>query len=181
MSGVYDQLVEIFETEGEPRVMARLVLQVLREPRPEVISAGIQPDHWGAAFDAMLISVNAADAAEIADRQQRWPRMRGEIEELGCRVWQLANDENRWKIEGPSIDVEVDLHSGEIEGLDYGPNVNFDDLVRDIRRMIQSKERDLAEKTRRRELRKTHDWDNKLKGWVPKSGDGPLIASRTRR
>lgn len=175
MGGIYDRLVEIFEAEEEPQAMARLVLEALRERRPEVLEANIPLVHWEAAFDALLLSVDEADAAVVEERRQLWRGMRRELEELGCELWRLGDNEDRWRIEGPSVCVEVDLLDGEITGLDYGPNARFEDLVRDIGQMERSNERSRAEKARRDALREHHDWSRELKAWVPRNGNGPII------
>lgn len=175
MVGVCEELINILESEDEPRVAVRLMLETLRQPRPEVAAAGIKPADWEAALDALLASVDEADAADVEARRKPWSGVKRDLERLGCRVSPLNAGGDSWSIQGAGVDVEVDLSSGRIEGLGYGPKVRFEDLVSDVERMIGFRERELANKARRAALRNTHRWDSRLKGWVPKDGQGPII------
>jgi hypothetical protein len=129
----------------------------------------------------MLNAVNAADAAEhLAEaevRRSEWLAMRPKLEALGCRLWRCGDDEDCWRIEGPGFDIELDLATGRItdsDGDDRDPSWAFEELGETISSEIHHRRRKEADKARRREMQKSHDWVNG-RGWVPKSGSGPII------
>lgn len=182
MSHFYQRLADVFATEDEPKVAARRTIEVLLEPSPEVLEVGVEPQQWRAAIEALLASIDAADdverATEVAVWRQRWPATRRELDALGCRSWQLDSNGHRWRIEGPGVDADLDIGTGEILGLEgdlFGGKAPFDELVEAVDRRVRQKHRAEAEKARRRELRKTHNWDNHRKRWAPKSGAGALL------
>ena len=179
---MYERLKAMLEDDDEPDQAARRVLEALREPTPEVLQSGLHPRAWRAAVEAMLAVADAADSAQAeADaesRRQRWPLMRRQLEKAGCRVWRVQGEQDVWQIAGLSVEAEVDLATGEVTGLEGGidpRSAPFDQLVELITWEIEHKEHALADKARKAKLREGHDWDNKRKGWFPRSGDGPII------
>lgn len=181
MDELYHRLAEVYDWGEEPRVVARVALKALREPTGEVLQAGIPAELWRSAIDAMLKAVDAADAAEhlveAEVRRSEWLAMRSKLEALGCRLWRCGDDEDRWRIEGSGFDTELDLATGRItdsDGDDRDPSWTFEGLVETIRSEIRDRRRKEADKARRRDMRKEHNWVNG-RGWVPKSGIGPII------
>jgi hypothetical protein len=186
MSTVYALLAEVFGREEEPPAAARAALEVIREPGEEVLQAGIAAAQWTAAVDAMLLAADAADMAEYLaaaeKRKEQWPFVRRRLTELECQLWQSEGNGSRWRIEGLSVDVEIDLHTGELTGLDgdlimsepvvvangfYQVEWTLDEMVAAIARRIRNKRQAEVDKARRAKMRKDHDWISG-KGWVPK-------------
>jgi hypothetical protein len=181
MIGMYDRLAQALEGEDEAGEAARAVLIAMRQAGSEVLQAGIDAAQWTAAIDGLLRAADAADQAsrmkEVQARKKQWPSVRRHLEKLGCQVWQLTSNIDRWRIEGPGVDVEVDLVSGKLAGLEEGPydaHWTTEDLQKMLETTIRSRMADEAAEARKRKLRDEHSWVNG-KGWVPKSGDGPII------
>lgn len=180
---VYERLAEAYDWEAEPKEAARAALASLREPTREVSSAGIASDQWQAAIDAMLAAIDADDAAELAahaeDRVARWPPVQAKLEQLGGAVWQSEQDPRGWRVEVGNLEVSLDLGTGEV--LVDGEPPDFDwsleNMPANVERYLREREQRKANEARKRELRKTHRWVNG-RGWVPKSGEGPVIRRR---
>ena len=182
MQGVYERLVEALDPYDEPHVAIRRFLGILREPDPSVIAVGVEAAAWRRAIDALLGTADAFDAAqaeEEANRRRRaWKTMRTELEKIGCRLWQLNGESDWWRVEAPGVELDIDLASGEIEGMDGGQHDRetvFYELPTLIGEAINHKLSAKARRARTTQLQLTHRWENKRKAWVPKSGDGPLV------
>ena len=125
MLSVYERLAAAFDPDELPHISARRSLEVLLTPDEAIRDSGIQESVWRKAVEALLASADALDRqvaeAEAGERRKAWSQMRPVLELSGCHLRQLGNDGDRWRIEGPGVDLEVDLATGEIEGLPYGP------------------------------------------------------------
>lgn len=177
---IYERLVDVLGGTDEPYAAARAALEALREPGPEILTVGISAEHWRPAVEAMLAGADAVDAAHaqdlIAKRKALWPAMRRELQAIGCQLWHPADDETLWRIEGPGVSLEVDLNTGEVEGLSAGPfDDPFGELVDLVRSDVTTARRHLADEARKEQLRQTHSWDKARRAWVPNNGNGPII------
>jgi hypothetical protein len=177
---MYEQLANVLGTADEPHEEARAALEALREPTSEVLAAGIRAEQWRAAIDAMLANADAIDAKHAEEaaglRRSMWPDMLRELEALGCRLWHPTDDSDAWRIEGPGVNIDLNLATGEIddEGLYYVDDP-FAQLVKHVGKRLEARRLRDATEARKEQLRRDHTWSNKLKGWVPKSGQGPII------
>lgn len=120
---VYKTIVSILEdVADEPEVAAREILTALRALPTEAVGTGISAEQWIGAADAMLRAADDVDLnsrlAEATQRKAAWPPVQAQLESLGCRLWMLSERDSRWRIEGPGVDAEIDLHTGELNGLD---------------------------------------------------------------
>lgn len=182
MAQVYQRLIEAYEQEETPRAAARAALAALRHPSTEVLAAGITAVHWRTAIEGLLKAADAADAAqaqrEAEERKRQWLKVRTELGRLGCEFWRFQGADDRWAVEGPGVNIEIDMVSGEISGLDADfherADWTFEELLREIGWRVRTKRAEEAAEARRRDLRETHTWVNG-KGWVPNDGNGPII------
>lgn len=177
---IYQRLADIFGEAEDAHEGARAALMAMRDAGTEVAAAGIDADRWRAAIEQLLASADAADAVRaeesVARQRTRWSKIRRQLEQLGCRVWQSAENKNLWYVEAPGIELEVDLDTGDVENLWIGP---LKDPIGELPRLVQSELEHrrvrLAAEARRDALRKTHTWSNNQKAWLPKDGNGPPI------
>lgn len=186
MVGMYGRLLEVLDQEDEPRLAARSALAALREPTPEVLSAGIAADQWIAAIEAMRSAAEADEIGEqlaiAAQRKRQWPQVQRQLEALGCQVTPTDVDGDRWEVTGPSVNVEVDLHTGELCGLDghvigtdptilaggfYRVEWTFDDVVHAVEGQIRTLRVNRDKRARHAEMRKAHVWVQG-EGWIKK-------------
>jgi hypothetical protein len=173
----YDRLTDVLADaidEGwSARQAAFRALAALREPDPTVLQRGVQSQQWTAAVDALLKAAAEVDAAELApvlaERQAAWPAFRRELEALGCHFKNSDVDGQAWEIEGPGARVELNLATGNLVRDDGMPEQfsTFDHLARHVKRRIADKQQRDSDNARRKELRKSHTWNNGLKAWVP--------------
>lgn len=182
MQGVYERLIEAFDPDDEPPIAARRFLEILRQPDSSVIAVGIEAAAWCDAIDAILGTADAFDAIQEEEeanlRRQSWKTMRTQLEQIGCRLWQLNGNSDWWRIEAPGVQLDVDLASGEIEDLEehpYDSSTVFSELPKLIGAAIDHKLGATARRARLAQLRLNHRWEKARKAWVPISGDGPMI------
>jgi hypothetical protein len=177
----YETIIGLLaEVAEEPEVSAMDILTALRTIPDEVAQAGVAPKQWEAACEAMIaIAYEAAQARqdrEAERHRQAWPEMAAALERAGCSVTRRIGA--TWRVMGTGIAIDIDLDKGAVEysegeGGEQLPE--FEDIVEHIIRAVRSRETKLADLARRMERRKTHQWDNKKKVWLPRSGVGAII------
>lgn len=173
---LFERLMNIIENAGEPEEAARDTLEALREAAKEIYGAGVSEHQWNAAIDALLASADAHAALQSEQREARWPAIRNELEALGCLVSRSTERAARWNIDAPGICLEVDLATNDVDGLWIGPLRDpVDQLPTLVRERMADRAVELAHKARRDALRQDHEYNDRLKAWVPKNGIGPMI------
>ncbi len=182
MRGLYEQLVEAFDPDDAPVSAARRTLEILRHPDAAVLRSGVTAEAWQQAIEALLQSADAVDAAQRkhdADaRRAAWTSIQRRLEEMGCRLWRLNSDGDQWRVEGPGVDLSIDVATGRVEGARYQTDDDtpvFDRLAKFVADDIASHKRSKAKADRLTELRRHYRWEVTQRVWVPKNGSGPSI------
>lgn len=106
--------------------------------------------------------------------------MRAAFERLGCAI---TGEGDCWTVEGRFVDLQINVANGQVLGMSgwFGNDVDlFNRAVEAAEQATASGTHAHAEEERKRELRKTHRWDNRLKAWAPISGVGPVIRKDRR-
>lgn len=173
MAGLYDLIAEAIGEEEDPRAAAKLVLEIIRDEAADLPAAGVTEGQWTAVFDAFLRSAETADAdrnaAETQLRSSEWPAFRAEMEKLGCEVTRIDPGAELWGISASGVHVELNLQTGVVTGFCEADHlVSLGGLASSIRRDVESKVKQKADEARKKQLRLTHQWDNKRKAWVPR-------------
>ncbi len=182
MLSVYERLAAAFDPDDEPHISARRSLKVLLIPDETIRGSGIDETVWRKTIQALVASADKLDLevaqAAAGHRRKAWLQMRPALERTGCHLWCLSDDTDQWRIDGPGVHLEIDLASGEIEGLPYGPvdmSDTFCQLVEIVEGAVAGHRQKLEQKARVAELRKAYNWDGPRKVWVPKSGAGATV------
>lgn len=177
----YETIIDILaKVAEEPEVRAMEILTALRTMPDEVAQAGVAPQKWETACEAMIAAACEAARArqdkEAEHRRQAWPMIAAMLERAGCSV--TCRNGGTWRVIGTGIPIDIDLNTGDIvypAGVVGEQLPEFEGIADHIIRSVRRREAELTDQARRIERRKTHRWDNTHKAWLPRSGVGPVI------
>lgn len=180
MSAYQSILAVLADVSEEPEATAIAILTALRSIPDEVNQAGVDSGQWKQACEAMIATANEADnirlSREANVRRQAWPEMRRRLEKSGCEV--THRDVTTWRVAGTGVSIDIDLGTGDIEHSngELGEQLpEFEDIADHIVRTVVRRQAHKADLAQRRERRKSHQFDNRKKVWLPRSGIGPVI------
>jgi hypothetical protein len=169
----YEKIIDrLLKMDGGPFWAQRTARAILKDLEAE-------------AGAAALIRVMVDDADRLDAEWQRqdeerndgaWPRVRARLEEIGCRV--LLSAPGEWSVLRPSghTIAKVYMPKGRVKTqLGGGLDVDLDNLFDMVNAHTFRRGEAIAEEKRLREIRQTHQWNNRGKSWAPRSGSGPLL------
>jgi hypothetical protein len=177
----YLSIIEVLaDVVDDPEAAAIEILDALGPMPNEVAQAGVDQREWDKASAAMIAigkhAQTARRAKEADIRRRDWPQMREQLEGSGCHVTKRQGE--TWRVVGTGVSIDIDLSTGEMEHSEgeLGEQLpEFERIADYIVRSVASREAHLADLARRAERRKSHEWHNKKKVWLPRSGVGPII------